>query len=598
VKIKNRIDRQIKRIKTKVIRLETLSRKYSWIRLIIAIVGIVSVLAALYYKSDLLSWLAFILFFITFVVMAIFHLRIKRKISLLNLFVDIKQTHLDRIGLKWPLLPLKNITAPINHPFANDLNISGEFSLFRLLNNTSTSIGADYLLNWLCDENPQYEEVIERQNLIKELAPLFRFRDKLTFYARCNGSDEFDGKRLLNQISNTVNNKIPFLQFGALILLALINIILFAGFYFYSIPALFSLFLIAYLALFFMNGKYIKNLLNDASDLSDGFKKIEKTLTFIEDFNFRSNTIKYLCDPVKKNSPKAAMKRMNILLTLIGLRSNPVLQIAINVIFPVDYLLNFLFTKHTALLLKQLPQWLDVWHKLDGLSALANFSQLHQDYTFPQIEKNKDSDKNDNILDVKKMGHPLINESGRIDNNFSLSVGNEIALITGSNMSGKSTFLRTVGINIVLAYAGGAVCASHFRVKMLKLLSCINISDSLGEGISYFYAEVKRLKLIIEQQKSVFFLIDEIYRGTNNRERLIGSRAIISKLASKHNVGIISTHDLELTTMEKEISTLHNYHFRDMVADGKMSFDYKLHEGPCPTTNALKIMKAEGLPIE
>jgi DNA mismatch repair ATPase MutS len=258
-------------------------------------------------------------------------------------------------------------------------------------------------------------------------------------------------------------------------------------------------------------------------------------------------------------------------------------------------LLNLFLGRHSAELTKRLPQWLDVWYQLDGLSALADFAWLHSNYSFPRITEHHKEDRN--ILSAVQIGHPLIDEEIRVKNDFRIDKDRGIALITGSNMSGKSTFLRTIGINIVLAYAGAPVCASQFSLKLLKLLTCINISDSLGEGISYFYAEVKRLKLIIEQQKTVFFLIDEIYRGTNNRERLIGSRAIIKRLAEKKNFGIISTHDLELTAMEKEILFLRNFHFRDTISNGKMIFDYKLHDGPCPTTNALKIMEAEGLPI-
>src|SRR2546429_4615447 len=186
---------------------------------------------------------------------------------------------------------------------------------------------------------------------------------------------------------------------------------------------------------------------------------------------------------------------------------------------------------------------------------------------------------------------------------FSIHKQGEIDIITGSNMSGKSTFLRTVGINLCLAYAGGPVNASLFQTSLFRIFTCIRINDSVTEGYSYFYAEVKRLRKLLTEVESdnniaLFFLIDEIFKGTNNRERRIGSESYISALVGKKCIGLISTHDLELVTLEENLPDIRNYHFKEDVLDGQMVFDYQLREGPCPTTNALKIMQMEGLPID
>jgi DNA mismatch repair ATPase MutS len=170
-------------------------------------------------------------------------------------------------------------------------------------------------------------------------------------------------------------------------------------------------------------------------------------------------------------------------------------------------------------------------------------------------------------------------------------------------MAGKSTFLKTLGVNLVLAYAGGAVDARSFRTSLFRLFTSIKVSDSVTDGISYFYAEVRRLKALLTALREsdscpVFFLIDEIFRGTNNRERYIGSQAYIRTLVGQNGLGAISTHDLELTNLVDEIELLSNYHFREEIVDGKMVFDFRLRPGPCPTTNALTIMKLEGLPVE
>jgi DNA mismatch repair ATPase MutS len=170
-------------------------------------------------------------------------------------------------------------------------------------------------------------------------------------------------------------------------------------------------------------------------------------------------------------------------------------------------------------------------------------------------------------------------------------------------MAGKSTFLRTLGTNLCLAYAGAPVNARRFDTSLFRVFTCIKVSDSVTDGISYFYAEVKRLKALLLASDSghglpLFFLIDEIFRGTNNVERHLGSRAYIRSLATRPVVGAIATHDLELVKLADEIPGIVNYHFREEVRDGRMIFDYELRTGPCPTTNALKIMQIEGLPVE
>jgi DNA mismatch repair ATPase MutS len=176
-----------------------------------------------------------------------------------------------------------------------------------------------------------------------------------------------------------------------------------------------------------------------------------------------------------------------------------------------------------------------------------------------------------------------------------------VMLITGSNMAGKSTFLRTLGLNLCLAYAGAPVNARSLETVLFELYGCIKVSDSVTDGYSYFYAEVRRLRGLLRRLEAgsrypIFFMIDEIFKGTNNRERLIGSTAYIHALAGKNCVGAISTHDLELVKLAETLPRIRNYHFREDVVNGRMSFAYKLRHGPCPTTNALKIMELEGLP--
>jgi DNA mismatch repair ATPase MutS len=240
-------------------------------------------------------------------------------------------------------------------------------------------------------------------------------------------------------------------------------------------------------------------------------------------------------------------------------------------------------------MLALLPIWLDTLHEIEALSSLANFAYLNPDYSYPEATATSAGSADPRINGIAQtgfkaegLGHPLIPAGKRIHNNFSFDEHSRIALITGSNMAGKSSFLRTLGL---------------FRV-----FACIRINDSLTDGFSLFYAEVKRLKMLLSAVESdssfpVLFLIDEIFRGTNNIERFIGSREFVRALAKLPTIGAVATHDLELAKLAEENEAISNYHFREEVKNGQMIFDYTLRSGPCPTTNALKIMSMAGLPV-
>ena len=247
-----------------------------------------------------------------------------------------------------------------------------------------------------------------------------------------------------------------------------------------------------------------------------------------------------------------------------------------------------------------LPKWLDAWYRLEALNSLANFADLNPGVTFPTLKAPVEPGP---IFQAEDLGHPLLQDDIRVCNHLTLEKTGTLLIVTGSNMSGKSTFLRTVGINLVLAFVGGPVQASQMQTMPLRIFSSIQVSDSLAYGISYFYAEVQRLKKLLDSLEMshpypLLFLIDEIFRGTNNTERRIGSQSYVEALLGKNGLGLISTHDLELTQMAADFTGVQNVHFRESIADDQMAFDYRLYPGPCPTTNALRIMALAGLPVK
>lgn len=282
----------------------------------------------------------------------------------------------------------------------------------------------------------------------------------------------------------------------------------------------------------------------------------------------------------------------------VGMRMNPVMSLLLNLICPWDFIFAALAARAREQAARNFPHWLDAWYELEALVSLANFAALNPNYTFPEIAHDGKPG-----FEAKEIGHPLIPRDEKVCNDFSVEEPGQIVLITGSNMAGKSTFIKMVGVNLCLAYAGAPVSAAYLRTIPMRLHTCIRIRDSLTDGFSYFYAEVKCLKSLLVKldqgdEMPVLYLVDEIFRGTNNRERLSGSRAYLRSASGKNGIGLLATHDLELAGLANESPLVKNYHFRDHIQEGQLTFDYKIKPGPSPTTNALKIMRMEGLPVE
>lgn len=592
------LERNIDKLKTRLGKYNEKSNQLSWTRLVIILFGVLVTVIALFFSNELLSGLAIFIFLFVFGITSFIHHRFKQSIRRYRLWQSIKTEHLNRSVLNWEGIPQKNYTMDNHHPFAIDLDIIGKHSLHRLIDNTTSLDAGERILSWLLNQNLSPDVIIHRQKLVRELIPLHRFRDKLTLQSNLISGEPFDGNKFMNWL-NRLNDNVPGRFFlSSLIGLALINIILFTMNFIGWIPTYYTISFLTYILLFISKMKFIGNVFWQAIALNDEIRKISHTLLFLEKYPLAANSLtSKLLSPIRKqkDKPSRYLRRLLLLISLFGFRANIIIQILLNVVLPVDYILAILFTRNKDQIKQKMPTWLDCWYELEALNSLANFAWLNPEYTFPKFVTDE------SILKTNELGHPLISKKLKCNNDFHVEKTGDIILVTGSNMSGKSTFLRTVGINICLAQAGSVVNAENMTAQFMRLFTCIKIDDNLVEGLSYFYAEVKRLKQLLDELDSkneypLFYLIDEIYKGTNNQERLTGSRAFIKSLCNKFGAGIVSTHDLELTGLESELKTLQNFHFQEHIEKDKMVFDFKLRKGPCPTTNALIIMKNEGLP--
>ncbi len=606
--VQNDLTALITRLNKRKERLQRLSRNYSNYRLLLLLAGLVIFFSFFFAVSNLSALIAAGAFLIAFAIIAHLHNRLDNGIKKLELWIKIKSTNLARLNLDWKNIPRIYYTTEDNvddkpGPVETDLNLAGDESLHQLINTGTSRQSKSLLRDWLHIKNPSVDEIIKRQNLVRELIPLTRFRDKLVLYSTLSSKRDFDGRMILKLLRKKVTLAASFkLIFGIMILLAPLNILLLILFLENTLPAYWLITTLIYIVLFHFNNKEKDKILDEAEYISDELEKIGSVFGYLEDYHYKSSSgLAELCGSftIKREQPSVLINRVKSTVGFLRIRKgNPFVWNIVRAAFPVDFYFKVKLNKYKQVIAGRFEDWLETWYKLEALSSLANFAFLNPGYTFPMIINN---DKEKHIFSGKGMGHPLIKSEKKIPNDFTFDSGGEIAIITGSNMSGKSTFIRTIGVNLSLAYAGSVVNAHGLSVSLFRLFTCIKVSDSVIDGISYFYAEVKRLKALLDEIEGtdypVLFLIDEIFRGTNNVERLKGSSAFIKKLAETNAIGAVATHDLELVRLSEEISTVKNYHFREEIKEGKMIFDYKLNNGPCPTTNALKIMKLEGLPV-
>jgi len=610
------LEREIRCLETRIGALEPRSNRYSWIRVFIFFAGLGLSLVMLIAVA---WWLALPLAVITmaaFGIVAYYHGRLDHSIAMHTIWRHIKAAHVARIKLDWEHIPeAYSGASPEGHPFEYDLDITGKRSIHQLLNTAISREGSQLLRDWLLNMTPDLATIRKRQDLVRELTPLTLFRDKLilkSLLASSRVTKELEGKRLLgwlnaqSPVSSARQVRLLLWGASALNILAVLFFVLDLLSYWRMQPIWLYCLLASLVLLMTTGGK--REVLEDANYVHYGFATLSSIFSYLETYPYgKHQQLKAFCEPFfrdRQRGPSQLLKRTARVAAAAMLRKNPFLWLPVNVLLPWDYYCAYRLIECKKQLAEHLPIWLDTWFELEALCSLASFAYLNPEYQLPDVEPVAQSEsKNDTLFCGKDLGHPLISDEKKVTNDFTINELGEAIIITGSNMAGKSTFLRTLGVNLCLAYAGGPVNASMLQTSLFRLFTCIRVTDSVTDGYSYFYAEVKRLRALLDalaepDQLPVFFLVDEIFKGTNNRERLIGGRSYVRAIVGRNCVGAISTHDLELVKLADVLPHVKNYHFREEVIDGRLEFDYILRPGPCPTTNALKIMQMEGLPVE
>jgi len=531
---------------------------------------------------------------VAYVALAIVHAGVLRREEFARVKLLLNERGLKRLEGAW--LSFESLGhVPEGHVYGDDLNIAGQGSLFQRLDETSTAAGAQKLLGWLLAPAVNGEEVRARQTAVKELGPLIDFRQDLVAEARLAGQkDKADPSRFLAWAEASsalasirwafpLAHVLPVLTIGAA---ALASADVINALPFYAGLAL-------QIAIVLITRKPIARMWEALSLGERGFVRFEETFRAIDAQTFTAPRLTQLRAGLQDGPPVSEkLKRFARLMGFAELKHSGQMHPIINALTLWDLLVLFRIEAWRAEFGRGVRGWFEALAELEALSSFATWHFERPADVFPEV------DDGPVHLEAIELGHPLLENPVR--NDVAMKSPGEAWIITGSNMSGKTTLMRATGLNTVMALAGLPVCAAAMKVSRVQVLTSMRVKDSLERGVSYFYAEVQRVKTVLDTAKAnperCLFFLDELFMGTNARERLIASRKLLYTLLDLGASGAVTTHDLALTELVTERpEKVRNVHFRDEVKDGDMTFDYRLREGVVQTTNALEVLRRAGI---
>ena len=480
------------------------------------------------------------------------------------------------------------------HEYAPDLDIFGNKGLYPTICRAELPNGKQQLAERLLNLFTDKEILTKRQAAIQELENKLEYRQKQQALNRMTAKNKESLTYLIDWAQNEegVNVKtwvkialvvVPIIMFSATGLV-IIDVLTFNDFMWFLILP----FTVAMGHVKNINAQYLQ-----LSKAVDSVINLELSLSLLENESFDNElTIAIQKDLEKNGKASESIAKLKSILRQFDQRNNMLVGIILNAYLLWDLKIALKLEKWKTQHASSIPIWLKSIAQIEELSSFANYKFNNKTFTFPIFTEN-------NEIKIKDAGHPLINSEECVTNDFNISLNQNFVILTGANMAGKSTFLRTLGVNMVLAQAGSVVCASKMEIQPIMLHSGMRTSDSLSEHTSYFHAELKRLQTIIqslEKGNKLFILLDEILKGTNSKDKEEGSRKLIEKLLKLNASGVIATHDLGLCTLEK----VHPEHIKNMAFDTQieaddLSFDYKLKHGICQTMNASFLLNKMGI---
>lgn len=512
--------------------------------------------------------------------------KLRRRIIFAEELIRYNQRELDLLEHNFQQTdgePVKTISP--DHPYAADLDLFGQKSLFALLNASASEQGKLRLQELLMHFRSEPNDVAGRQSFIKEYAPKHEMRS--AFFANLK-SAELSTKKYDSLKSWIVERIKPTSWYLPLMIIFSVGSLIVATLSIIGqIPEIYSLYWFL-LGMAIVGSQYKKNnpKFNDLTDFVSDLSAVKQAIEILEKNRTDSSVVKM---PAGSGSDR--LQKLSKITDLVESRANLIVGTVLNGFFLWDFLLMYRLANWHRDNAASLSDWLTAVTDFDAYNGIAAFAMRNESFVYPALT--------DTGFEAKQLGHPLIPDKERVSSDFSLVNSQQFAIVTGANMAGKSTFLRTVASNMVLGMLGAPVVAKELAFKPVPLFTSMRTEDSLAEHESYFFAELKRLKAVVEQLDKgheLFIILDEILKGTNSADKAKGSEAFLEKLLTYNSRGIIATHDLSLCELEgKHPQKIVNKSFEVEFVNDQLQFDYKLRDGVCQNMNASFLLEKMGL---
>jgi len=581
---------------------ERLGHRIALLRLSTFLAGAVLTAAGVWERSGLQLGLGLLLL-AGFAAAVVWDRRVSNALAAAEARRDLHQRHLSRLSLGWREFQNRGQSLlPPDHAYAWDIDLLGPGSLFQRIDVSHTVHGERTLARWL-GEAAEPETIAARQAAVQELAAAVELRQELEA-AGVGGTRAGDANEKLDGSSFEQFSRLPSYFEGrpwltpTIFVLPPLTALGYALGSQGAIPgASWLLPLSLQLSLLFASGRATRRAFNLAAARQGVVEAFEKMLQVVEAARFDSPLMQQMQARLSPDgsSIAAQMRRLRSWASAAELRKQGLLYIFINPVTLWDLHVLRGLERWNRDVGRHTGRFFEALGELEALCALATLRFLEPDSHLPEVVDD------DRPLSAQALGHPLLEPGARVCNDLQLEGPGSALIVTGSNMAGKSTLLRALGLNAALALAGGPVCAARMTLPPLRLRASMRIQDSLQEGASYFHAELSKLRSVVadaEARPPVLFLLDELLRGTNARARHIGARAVLEHLLERSGTGLVATHDVALSRMEQAADKkIRNAHFTDVVTDGEMRFDYRLQPGVVRTSNALRLLALAGIDV-
>jgi DNA mismatch repair ATPase MutS len=570
---------------------ESLKGKINRIAFGRTIVALVFIPVIYFAVSQTIFWYVVVMLILIFLVLVSKHGKLQKQYELHQNLRQLNELELHALDHHYASFNDGSQYANPHHPYSYDLDLFGPGSLFQYLNRCATTIGEEELAKNLNGSENLEERILDRQKAIAELATKVEFRQGFWAQGHTFQDNKKDTKGLFEWLGEqdvVFKNKTfsILLVVFPVISLALLSLTIYNSIYF---PLLFVFAGIQWVVIS-LKSKEVRKAEDALSHHKKLIDKYAQLLQLIAQTEFSNSYLMSIKNEARHASDR--ILKFSRLVNAFESRQNAIANLFGNSLYLYDLQCLYRLEKWRYKNKDEVTAWLGKIAEADSLISLATFHFNHQENSFPIITEEL-------TIQSVEMGHPLIHAKDRVSNTFTIGDPGNIMLITGANMAGKSTFLRTVGVNMILSFCGGSVCAKQFMCPLVILKTSMRATDSLVDHQSYFYAELSRLKMIMEEVRSMrptLILLDEILRGTNSNDKHDGSVGLIKQFVTSHSLVMLASHDVELGVLVNQFpDAIRNYCFESEIENDALVFDYTLHEGVAQKANATFLMQKMGI---